>query len=921
MQTTFLSNVIQAVKGYNLQKTIVVFPTRRACINFKEELAKDLNSISWLPIILPVRDLLIQLSPLPVADENTLLMELFKVYEKLYPNDDIESFLSWGQQLIDDFNEIDRQMVPADQLFQKVLDVKNIENIFSLEEDDFAYFKEFWSQFSSENITPLRHEFLSYWEMLPSLYKEYKRHLLNSEISYEGMSWEMAASNISNNTFFDSFEKVVFAGFYAFTKSEEKIIKHLEVQGKVILFKDADSWYVEAKYREAGRFFRKGILSNAEIPWTNTFLTTSTKEIKVSGIGGKSSMARELAITVFNALHDKTPDVLKRSVVVLPDDSILFSFLDHCSRLGLAINPSMGFPLKNHPLLQVLHKIKSLRKQLLENSSDWFITEQAKWFKENPLLIAILNETDLIQLTALSNNLPITGRISPIAKIITNPPTTPYLEQEIINNFLFEIDSNKLSAIEGLKDVIQQESKVIWNQLIPYYSKLTISSWWKLYLGILDKIRIPFRSEKDEGVQVMGFLETRILDYEYVFIASMNEGTLPSNNTPKSLIPYSLRKAYQLPCREEQDAVTAYHFYRLLQRAEYIYFFYNSDMNEMGGGERSRFLLQLHHELKESNLGIKFQYSQIENAPITFSNDEILINKSDDILQKLKNRFVDGFTKVEFSGLSATAINEYISCSLKFYFSQIAELKEKEIHDTIDPSVFGNILHEAMQKIYGNHEIVTDKIIETSLINLEKFINDAIYIKFKKTPLSGNDFLMKGVLHDLISRILKNDLSETPFSILGLEEKFQEKIEIKNIGNVFIKGIVDRIDEKDKVIRILDYKTGKDVLNLPEDISEIFSNPEYKTTLQLLLYTLLANNKLNGKKTRAGLIKLRSINEGITYLTKDQPIENSLNENFIEYLKKLILEIFDKEVPFKQTKEIERCVFCSYKGLCNKLDN
>jgi len=919
VQTTFLNNVVFSVKDFTLSETLIIFPTRRACVAFRDELAKNLNKTSWLPTILPVRDLLIQLSPLPVADENTLLMELFFVYQKLYPTDNLDSFLTWGQQLIDDFNEIDRQMVPANQLFQKVLDVKSIENIFALEEEDFSYFKDFWSQFSAENISPLRHEFLSYWEMLPELYATYKKHLLEKQIAYEGMSWKIASETINNNSYFNNYSKVVFAGFYAFTKSEEKIIQYLESQKKIILFKDADNWYVEAKYREAGRFFRKGILSNEEIPWTTSNLSNSTKEVTVTGIGGNASMARELAFKVNDSLKNKSSEILKRSVVVLPDESLLFPFLDHCSRLGLSINPSMGFPLSHHPLLHILQSIKNIRKQLIELQNEWYIIEQARWLKEHPLLIATLPENDLRQLYAISNNIAITEILSPIALILTTKPTTPNLEEKLIYSFLNSIDNSKLSSIEGLKESIQKESHKAWKQLKPYYTTLTITSWWKLYLGTIESIRIPFRSEKDEGIQVMGFLETRILDYEYVFIASMNEGTLPSNNTSKSLIPYSLRKAYQLPCKEEQDAVTAYHFYRLIQRAEHIHFFYNSDINVMGGGEKSRFLFQLHHELKESNSAIDFKYFQIESNNINYSSSEIKINKSDLIINILKNKFVEGYATKEFSGFSASAINEYIACSLRFYFNQIAELKPSEIHDSIDPSVFGNILHEAIQKIYDDKKILNNEIIESSINLVPDFVQNAIEKILKKSTLSGNDYLMQGVLIDLIKKILKTDLNDAPINLIGLESRYQESIVIQEVGNVLLKGIIDRIDEKDNFIRILDYKTGQDEIKLPEDLSLLFTDSIYKTTLQLLFYVYISNSKFPGKPKKAGLFKLREMNEGVTFLLKGQEINHSLLLDFEINLKIIISEIFDFNTPFKQTEDLKKCEFCSYKGICNRL--
>ncbi|CAN5391745.1 PD-(D/E)XK nuclease family protein [soil metagenome] len=916
---SFLDKVVSALIDFPAQRTLVIFPTRRACTVFRDQYALQLNKISWLPTILPIKELLDELSPVAIPDDQTLLLELFQVYRKNFDQIKIDTFLNWGEQVLDDFNEIDRQMVNADQLFQRITDIKILEATFEPGSEEAAHFQEFWSNFSKDELSPLKEQFLGYWEMLPVLYDLYKKHLLSKEIAYEGLAWKLAAEINAKHPFFERFEKVVFAGFYALTQSEEAIMRGLEKTGKAVIFRDADPWYADPKFQEAGLFFRKGFLANNSFLWKEPHLAVEKKDIRITGVNGRASMARELAISLHQELLTIEPSAINKTLVVLPDDGLLFPLLDHCSRLGIPVNPSMGFPLAHHPIVHLLQTFKLIRKQIAEVSGSWFLKEQASWMLVHPLLQPRLSSDDERLLKALIDGSEGVNGSAPIADLLLLPPLSIEQEEKMLVGFLHCFDDQAKDSFPGLYPALKNTIEQLMSSLRPFVQELNLNAWWKLLMSALAKVRIPFRSNREGGIQIMGFLETRVLDYSHVFIASLNEGTLPSGNVSSSLIPYSLRKAFRLPCKEEQDAVTAYHFYRLLQRPSEIRLFYNSDLNDMGGGERSRYLYQLYHELKDANANATFSFFQIEQKPEPPTHQPIIIEKSEAVINALKAKFLYDPQNLKRPGFSASVLNSYIACPLRFYLDQIAGIRPRDEQQGLETNEFGKVFHAAMHDLYKDHEQLSALQIENLIPQVEEFINTAIKNEFTAGPLSGLDFLMQGVLVELAKRILRFDLSEAPLLIKGLEVVIQNSFAIENIGEIGLKGTLDRVDEKNGLIRILDYKTGNDDLKFPEDFMQLFADPAFKTTFQLLFYVYLYKKQAAEIPMVAGLFQLKQFSEEINYLNKKAPVSSEILESLELGLKTMIIEIFNSKIPFSQTTDIERCVYCDFKGLCNRM--
>jgi len=909
---TFIDQVIEEIMPYADKDLLVIVPTRRAASLLKSGLAIKRKSTGFLPSFIPVADLITMLCPLPIADDNSLLLYLFEAYKKSDPEITIDDFLKWGGQVLDDFNEIDRNLINAKGLFKKVAGLKELEEIFQPDSEEIELLNVFWTQFSMKPLSPLKEEFLRYWEILPALYSDFNNLLQSKNIAYEGMAWKWAAENISSNDKIASFKKVVFAGFYAMTKTEESIASYLDKQGKLVMLVDADNYYTLPKYQEAGMFFRKGYLADHKNKWSSDFLSTTTKNISITGVPGKSAMAHELAVKVSNLLQNVSPEDRDASVVVLPDDSLLYPFLLSLTKTAVPFNPSMGFPIAQFPFMHLLKSVKIIRTQLLLNNDDISYSEFVKSVLQHPIISLLTEGKSKDTETNLRNKI--------LQHLITIHSSVEDENKNLIE-FVSIFEDLIDPVFPGIYKSIVQQIILLSSRLKTHFDNLTIKSYWQLLFAELEKVRLPFLIPDKQGVHIMGFLETRVADYKNVFIASLNEGTLPGDSIPKSLIPYSIRKAYHLPCKEEQEAVTAYHFYRLLQRASEVHLFYNNDITDLGGGERSRYLLQLEMELVAANPNINIQYLQANYQPQASAPVKINVKKSPEIVSYMKQKYfyVDE-QDTKGKGFSASSLSSYIHCSLKFYLEQIAGLRINEISTAIDPMVFGKILHKCMENIYEGTTEVSKEYIQGKSERLIKIIDDATSSEFRKGALTGNDLLLQGVIEELIKRLLNYDESQAPFTILGLERELAIPFEISPGLSVRLKGIFDRIDYHGKYTHILDYKTGGDDPSLPKELTSLFNDSKRKIPFQVLMYVLIYQRINPNALIKAGIYQVRKSAEKVVFLTNDEPVSQELISEYSEALKDKIAEIFNEEIDFKQTDDIKKCGYCDFIRICNRMN-
>jgi len=907
---SFLDQLTESIFPKVTSNSLIIVPTRRAAVQIERKLGQQMSTPGFLPTCIPIADLMDLCSGIPIANETRLLIDLFSAYKKIDPTIELDDFIKWGDQILADFDEVDRNLIDTQKLFKRIVDVKEIELMFSNDEYETELLNRFWNEFSLLPLSPLKESFISYWEKLPVLYDEFNSILSKNNYCYEGLAWRKTAQSIQSNVWFKQFDTIVFAGFYALTKSEEVIINYLVKNNNAIVYKDADTYYVDDKKQEAGNYLRKGMMAEAK-NFIGDDLSKTAKNINIIQCNGGTAMAKDIGLELIQQFENLPATELSNAVVVLPDDTLLLPLLQVLDKKGILHNPSMGLALTTFPLLAFIKKIKSIRTQLLNTETNIeSIVGSLFEIKSFNSLFLILHKS----IEELKNSLLV--------------PVKDYREEHafflnLINQFI----EPSVHYQKQILSCIKNEIALFGTMLNNFDEEITIQSYWTLLINHINKIRIPIEANEGEGININGFLETRLTDYKYVFIANVNEGTLPSNSISKSLIPYAIRKFYSLPCKEEQEAVTAYHFYRLIQRCDQLSLFYNSQMTATGGGEKSRFILQIENELVKVNSNIKLNYIQYQSELQPLQGEDIVIEKTDEIIDKMNAKYVniDRTQPILGKGFSASSLSGYIYCPLKYYFEQIAKLRKPDELKGIDQMIFGRILHKAMEEIYKNQFKPTSSFYDNIL--LDHYIDEAIKKEYSDKQLLGNDYLLQSVIKELIARIMLIDKETANLEIMSIEETFGFDFELDFSNNIFIKGIFDRLDLVNNQLRILDYKTGSGELTIPKDFSVIFSNSDYKIVFQLLLYVYIFTKQQKGEKRKehlvgkeilAGAYLLKKNSKSITFLNKGKAIDEDLLELFEEHLHQLIAKIMSPEIPFTQTDDFKKCKYCDFKNICSR---
>jgi len=907
---SFLDQLTESIFPKVTSNSLIIVPTRRAAVQIERKLGIKFATPGFLPTCIPIADLMDLCSGVPIANETRLLIDLFSAYKKIDPSIELDDFIKWGDQILADFDEVDRNLIDTQKLFKRIVDVKEIELMFSNDEYETELLNRFWNEFSMQPLSPLKESFISYWEKLPVLYDEFNAILTQNNYCYEGLAWRKTAQSIQSNSWFKQFDTIVFAGFYALTKSEEVIINYLVKHNNAIVYKDADTYYTDDKKQEAGNYLRKGIMAESQ-NFIGNDLSNTAKDINIIQCNGGTAMAKDIGLELIQQFENLPASELSNAVVVLPDDTLLLPLLQVLDKKGILYNPSMGLALTTFPLIAFIKKIKSIRTQLLNDETNIeSIVSGLFEIKSFNSIFLVLHKS----IEELKNSLLV--------------PVKNYKEEhQFLLNLISQFTEPTVHYQKQILSCIKNEIALFGSMLNNFEEDVTIQAYWTLLINHINKIRIPIEANEGEGININGFLETRLTDYKYVYIANVNEGTLPSNSISKSLIPYAIRKFYSLPCKEEQEAVTAYHFYRLIQRCDELSLFYNSQMTATGGGEKSRFILQIENELVKVNPNIQLNYIQYQSDLQPAHAEEIVIEKSDEIVDKMIAKYVniDKSQSVDGKGFSASSIAAYIYCPLKYYFEQIAKLRKPDEVKGIDQMIFGRILHTAMENIYKNQFKPTSQFYDNLL--LDHYINEAIKKEYSDKHLSGNDYLLQSVIKELISRIILIDQETINLEIMSIEETFAFDFALDGQTNIFIKGIFDRLDLVNNQLRILDYKTGSGSLTIPKDFTAIFTNSDYKIVFQLLLYVYIfrkqqlgdkAKEHLKDKEILAGAYLLKKNSKSITFLNKGKGIDADLMEQFEFHLNELLLKIMDPEVPFTQTDDYKKCGYCDFKNICSR---
>ena len=942
----FIQNIIDYIfKNYDLSKDIVevVFPNKRASIHFKRQIVSQLSKTSWIPITSSVQQAMEKWSGLHLVDSLDVALELMSINDKDANNKVLkQNFFGLASQMAKDFDEIDQYKVDAKNLFESLNEVKIIENYT---------FSEY--TLSNEDSYKAQSKYLQFFSSLINYYSALRLNLFSRKVGYYGMITR-CLSELPTDELVKRIDgkKIVFAGFNALTTTEEDVVVRLVENGNAVMLWDLDEYYINDKKQEAGRFANDFFAKHRNlagkkdydnehhgISFIGNALSTAEKEINVISVSGSSVQANALQLMM---------EKRENSVVVLADEALLIPTLNSLPDSVGEINVTMGYPFANTPLYGFIDQIFRFQHSLSDSKIDlWPLAS----FCDADFIKLVFNGKDYDSLMSWLKDKQSSSDLSLHVKDFSSIGISDDNQEDGASEDLARfltlsstkwIDSK--DCIENLKSIlrvslqkIKDESYFVKNQisvagkvlnkvesLIKKYDGVEILDLQMLILQIGREMSIAMKGEAD-GLQVMGLLETRNLDFDVVNMLSVNEGVIPKNKNSNSLIPYDVRKYYNLPTYNQQQAVYAYHFYRLLHNAKKINLFYNSLSDSSGLGEPSRFIRQIEYELVKKNPKVKLQHFQYKSPIINLKSNIISVDKDDTMLKKI--------TK-----LSPTSISTYLRCSLQYYWKYIMNINCDEVNEEIQMNVIGSIIHNTLDELYRNfgNEIVTEsKFLEVRNQYLDKCYQNALRNNNFRNglPKTGFNSIIASVIDTMISRFLDNEhnvVKENSLRILCTEKELSF-----HLNNVELHGFADRIDLLNDKLRVIDYKTGS--VN-PYDVS-ISGNAQqlqdmHDKSIQLIMYKYLFIKMLNSnalgldealiahieeENIVPGIIALQKMSNGVFELkVNNADLANDFEARCDIMFEQLISDIFDKNNPFTQTDDTKVCGYCSFRNICKR---
>ena len=951
----FVAEDIIKKYGTDLSRIAVIFPNKRASIFLNEQLAIKAKKPLWSPSYITISDFFLKHSPLILGDPIKLVCELHKSFTKCTGIDEsLDHFYGWGQLLLSDFDDIDKNMADASKVFKNVRDIHELDDISYLDEEQKRILQKFFSNFKEDDETELKKRFLNLWCHIEDIYNDFKQRLYKQGIAYEGMLYRNVAQELNIDFLY---EKYLFIGFNVIQKVEQRIFSYLQNNDKARFYWDFDKYYMP-------NLSKQSLTENEAGHYISMFQKIFSNELNANNKDIYDNLSKDKDITFVNASTEniqaryvskwlKEKDRYKKNknvAIVLCNESLLSTVI-HCLPEEVEnVNITTGFPLLQTPAASLVNLLVELNIDGYSSSKETFHLHY---------VIQVLSHPYSRYISQACNSLLYTLKDRRIYY-----PTVNQLAVDDNLTLLFNMPDDNLSQMQWISSIIRiiadnirEENKnpLLQESIFRTYTlcnriseliksgdlnvdKITLQ---KLIVQLINSTSIPFHGEPAEGIQIMGILETRNLDFDHVLILSCNEGNLPKGINDASFIPYSIRKAYELTTIDNKIAIYAYYFYNLIQRASDLTIAYNKSTDSEHSGEMSRFMLQL---MIESNFNIKHLSLQPSLQLIYSQPKEIFKDK--DILEKLNN----------INKISPTAINRYMRCPLQFYYYNVAQIIENDEigEDGMDNRTFGNIFHVASEKIY-NKLIDANKTVTTQALNnilkhkelIERIVDEAfLEVVFNqksnnkhRPEYNGLQLINREVIIRYIIRLLEIDASLTPLKIEGMEIEVSKKIAFQtSIGTktINIRGYIDRLDCVKNLntgkpsLRVVDYKTGNKPSSKINSIKEIFTTPINKSKhtdyyLQTMLYSTIINQheKYNYNKlfVSPALIFIQHTAETdynpIISIGKEQ-VDNiaDYEEEFYNYLNQTLTEIFEPNIPFRPTEDTSSCTFCPYRKLC-----
>ena len=975
---------IYAEKLTPTSQLLFVFPNRRAGLFFRKELLALVKKPVFAPDITDINSLAATISPLQKANDIELLFALYESYVHVRSQhteeiETIDAFVPFGTTLLGDFNEIDKYLIDTKLLFSNIADLKNLNDQSQfLSEEQIAALNSFWGKVQNERNENLsfNRQFISLWDDLHDIYTHFTQSLIAKGIGYDGLIYRTAIEKLSTFNFqLSTFKSIVFIGFNSLTTSEYRIFKHFQQLGIADFYFDYPTCYTSPSpfASTVGKYYERNL---REFP--SRYQHTQPSEPHIPNITLHSTPSATNQINVACSLLTPNSSLLTphSTAILLADESLMPSLIQQLPANIEKINITMGYPLSITPIATLINHILTLQTELTNNR------EGIMQFYYKPLL-SILSHSNIqsiyptssakiIDQITRANYIRIT--VQELHNIIANLNTDD--EEKQFFTTLFTSHTSTPELLKYLSDIITQlstfnsqlstekEFLYQYNQqlnqlktlLTPNSSLLTPNLLRMLIMRLTSSLKVQFKGEPIEGMQIMGLLESRLLDFENIILIGFNDQKVPGNKSVNSIIPYNLRRAYNLPTHEISDAIQAYNFYRTLYHTKNLHLIYDS-RNEGAQNEISRYFYQLQYLLCAPMQQYNYQL-QIQNTNNeTPDNQKITIHKTSEIINKLNSY------KTSNASLSASRLKDYIACPLRFYFSTIANIKSpNEINETGESSLLGRIYHKAMELYYNQHttpQSLNPKQIEILVHNA--FIEES-KSSGRQVQITGFNSLIFNLTHQFITNTIRFDIArykQDQFS------NVQSEVEINQpINQINFKGYIDRIDKTDDTINIIDYKTTatpKNEIGIP-NIINLFNS--YKSShhelFQIILYCHIYNSSFlipnSSLKIRPLLYKTYELSKSDTQLHNiklqvpnqlldpnnlpplDTPLEAiSTDKNsctlieITEYsliatpfewlLTRMLNNIYNPNIPFATTEnstEEKACKFCPYKTICKK---
>ncbi len=934
------------------QSMAVVFPNKRARIYFNKYLSEVTDKPFFAPKYYTITEYMQEISESIVADQLSLLFMLYEVYVSVTKSEEsFDDFLFYCEMLLADFDDIDKYLVDAQMLFKNLSDLKELDAYFDfLEEAQIKAIRQFWEAFSESKPSPEKESFSSLWQVLFKIYKRFNEVLDGEGISSEGNTYRKAIFDLKNTPKEAPGQKVMFIGFNALNKCEKELFKYIKEQGKAEFFWDYDNYYIKRKSYHEAAYFLGNLIREFPSPAGFNFdsdLQSEDRNIKVYNITTNTGQAKILP-EIIKDLPPSWKSEPVKTTIALADETLLSPVLNAIPPEINEVNISMGYPLKETAVYSLIGVLLDLQnnKRIQKNDKEQYYYRDVLRVLQNGLISDTQNRetNELITEITKFNLVYLDANRLKINNNLVTDIFQPHINAANFVEYLISILKNIQYAGSEVKTqahLIETEAafRVITNLqrindiLLKTNVKYSFKSLVRLIGKILQGATVPFSGEPLSGVQIMGILETRTLDFDNLVILSMNEGTFPKSGHVPSFIPYNLRKAFGMPTIEHQDAIFGYYFYRLLQRSKNVSLVYTSSVQDSKTGEPSRFIQQLKHEkgfnVCEQTIGYNIN-------PLV--HKDVIVPK-DNTSRKILTEKYSGENALT---LSPSAINTYLNCNLRFYYRYIAGLKEPEnVLEEVEANTLGSILHKTMEDLYLGinkkmvhkedlEEVLKDKA-KISLTILKSFWSEYLspgkpFPGEKEVVVTGKNILVKEVVKKYAIAIIKYDIQHAPFEIIDLEKEHTFRFSLKNNIQITTGGIIDRLDKINGKIRVIDYKTGR-LKDSFKDINELFLGKSTKrndAAFQTLLYAMVVAKEQNEDLIEPGLYFVRNMQSKdygyhLKYGERKKTHITSIHqvaEEFEELLTITLNEIFSTNGHFSQTNDLTYCETCPYKKLC-----